>query len=270
MNRNILFIMIFLNSTLSYGQIENRWQPDSVYYNKKVKKIYVYQNSPKDLSEILEFDRNGKIIRVEKYTASYNRRSRRNKHIGIVTYHHYDTSGNLTQTTDSTYHLNGTFGIDKKIYDYKDNLLVSSKYYKRKFEIPYSETIYHYNPFKSTTVIKDDTLIIYKKTSEYDKEFYLKRTYGFVLEPKLKEGKGIINGDAISFSYADKNDREKFQSHKTIQNIFNEKGQIVEAKVKSVFRNDRVNEYTLQFKYYKNGLTKSVSGYIATYYKYEY
>jgi len=60
MRKYILFL-IFISEIIScYGQIENRWQPDSIYSNRNVKKIYVYLNSPKDLAEIVEFDKAGK------------------------------------------------------------------------------------------------------------------------------------------------------------------------------------------------------------------
>ncbi len=60
--KNFYLIIIFLTS-LSYSQIANRWQPDSVYENRKVKKILVFLNSPEDISEIVEFDKNGKRTR---------------------------------------------------------------------------------------------------------------------------------------------------------------------------------------------------------------
>ena len=33
--------------------------------------------------------------------------------------------------------------------------------------------------------------------------------------------------------------------------------------------NDRINEYELNYKYYENGLLKSVRGYVPRYFKYE-
>jgi vacuolar-type H+-ATPase subunit I/STV1 len=162
-------MLIFFNSILSFSQVENLWQPDSVYKNKKVKKIFVYENSSKDLSEIVELDRNGKIIRVEKYSASYNKRTRKLKSINRVTTHIYDELDKVTQKIDTIiYHHNNSVSTERTYFYYENDLLTSSKYFKGDFEKPSSETTYSHNPFTSTTTIKVDTIITYRKTKEYE------------------------------------------------------------------------------------------------------
>jgi len=168
MNRIAFLAIIFLNTTWCYGQIENRWQPNSVYKNKNVKRIYVYENSPKDLSEIVEFDRIGKVTRIEKYSASYNARTRKLKNAEMLTHHLYNSLGKLSQKIDSIiYPHYNSVSINKTFYNYKDGHLISSRYFKGRFEKPYSETIYTYEPFKSTTTIKEDIQITYIKTKRY-------------------------------------------------------------------------------------------------------
>jgi hypothetical protein len=256
---------------LSFGQVENRWQPDSVYKNKKVERILVYENSPKDLSEIVELDRSGKKIRIEKYSASYNNRTRRSKSIDRVSTHLYDSLGKITQIIDTIfYHHNNSVSTENTNFYYEEGLLILSKYFKGNFEKPSSETSYTHYPFTSTTTRKVDTLITYRKTKEYDKDFYVKRFYGYVLEAKLKEYQSTINGTTETTQYSDETDRQRFDDEKTIKNSFNEQEQLIESEIKSVFMNDRINEYTLTYNYYKNGLLKSIRGYVPLYYKYEY
>ena len=265
-----IFLILICISTLSYGQIENKWQPDSIYSNRKVKKIYVYLNSQKDLSEIVEFNRKGKRKRIEKYSASYNKRTRKSKTTSLRRNYKYNYQGRLEQIIDSTMYLNNSILIFKTNYEYDANgLLLLSEYY-RLFEKPYSVTKYSYEPFKSTTIRQNDSILVYEKTKEYDKDFYVKRFYGFYLEPKLKKVQSTNNGETNTVAYSDQNDFERYDDNKTIKNSFDEKGRLIKSEIKSIFMNDRTNEYELNYKYYKNGLLKSVRGYVPRYFKYEF
>ncbi|MBN8567177.1 MAG: hypothetical protein J0M25_10655 [Flavobacteriales bacterium] len=271
MKRIAIFILIFINSMLGYGQVENRWQPDSVYQNKKVKTIYVYENSPKDLSEIVELDRNGKKIRIQKYSASYNKRTRKSKSIDRVTTYIYGELGKVTHKIDTIiYHHNNSVSTEKTFFYYENDLLISSKYFKGNFENSSSETTYSQNPFTSTTTIKIDTVITYRKTKEYERDFYVKRFYGYVLEAKLKKEQITINRITETYSYSDETDRQRFDEEEIIKNTFNGYGQLLTSEIKSVFRNDRRSEYNLTYTYENNGLLKSIRGYVPLYYKYEY
>lgn len=271
MKTTAILLLIFFNSIFSFGQIENRWQPDSLYKNKEVKKIFVYENSPKDLSEIVELDRNGKVIRIEKYSASYNKKTRKSKSIDRVTTYIYDELGkNIHKIDTIIYHHNNSVSTEKTFFYYENDLLISSKNFKGSFENPSSETTYSYNPFTSTTTIKIDTVITYRKTKEYDRDFYVKRFYGHVLEAKLKKEQITINGTTETYSYSDETDRQRFDEEKIIKNTFNGYGQLLTSEIKSVFRNDRTSEYNLTYTYENNGLLKSIRGYVPLYYKYEY
>ena len=270
MNR-IIFLIFLCVSSLSYGQVENRWQPDSIYSNRKVKKIFVSQNSPKDLSEIVKFDKNGKIKRIEKYSTSYNRRTRKSKTIGLISNYQYDSKGFLIKIIDSTIYYDNSFGIDKKVFEYdSNNRILSRKYYKGKFEKPYNVTKYSYAPFTTTTTRSNDSIVMYQKVKEYDKNFYVKRFYGFYLEPKLKKIKTTIDGITNTVVYSDKTDLQRFVDDKTIKNSFDVNGRLIKSGIKSVFMNDRINEFELKYEYYKNGLLKSVHGYVPRYFKYEF
>lgn len=148
MNRSIFLILFLFYFSLNHAQPANIFQPDQVYKEKKVKKIYVYLNSPKDLSEIIEFDKNGKRIYEEKYSASYNARTRRLKGLAITTQYIYDSIGRLQQKVDKrSYDYNTSFD-NKTVYHYENGELVLSRHYQRNFDKPNSETSYSYNPLK--------------------------------------------------------------------------------------------------------------------------
>lgn len=260
MNR-LIFIIFISIPFWSFGQIENRWQPDSIYSNRQVKKVFVYLNSPKDLSEIVEFDRNGKRIRSTKYSASYNRKTRKHKSIDKINVYEYDSHNRLIKVIDSV-------GNDSITFKYgTNNKLISSR--KKLGSFVY-ETNYYYEPFKSTTTQKNDSIVVYEKTKEYEKEFYVSRFFGYYLESKLKKVKTTENGITNTLAYSDQTDLQRFEDNKTIDNSFNEKGQLIKSDIKSIFMNDRINEYELNYKYYENGLLKNVRGYVPRYFKYEF
>ncbi len=260
MNR-ILFLLFISIPIFSFGQVENKWQPDSIYLNRKVKKIFVYLNSPKDLSEIIEFDQTGKKVRSTKYSASYNRRTRKSKTIDKIHYYKYDSLNHLTKIVDSV-------GRDSSDFKYgKNNKLLFSRKNLGNYEY---ETHYQYEPFKTITKRKGDSTIVYHKTKEYDKDFYVNKFFGYVLNPKLKKKIVITEIDTLRYSYSDYEDLERFNETKEIRNQFNKQNQLIESEVKSVFLNDRINEYNLYYDYYKNGLLKSINGYVGRYFKYEY
>ena len=79
-----------------------------------------------------------------------------------------------------------------------------------------------------------------------------------------------INGIPNTTAYKDYADLEKFKDNETITNFFNDKGQLIKSDIYSVFMNDRVNEYELTYEYYKNGLLKSIRGYVPRYFEYEF
>ena len=260
MNR-IIFLIFISIPICSFGQIENRWQPDSIYANRQVKKIFVYLNSPKDLSEIVEFDRIGKKIRSTEYSASYNRRTRKHKSIDKINRYEYDSQNRLNKIIDTDVRDSITFKYGTK------GKLISS--IKNLGNFVY-ETKYYHNPFKTTTTRKKNSKVVYEKTKEYDKDFYVSRFYGSYLEPKLKKATDTINGIINTTAYKDQNDLQKFEDDETITNAFGEKSQLIKSDIYSVFMNDRISEYQLNYKYYKNGLLKSVRGYVPRYFKYEY
>lgn len=259
---NRLIFIIFLSIPLwSFGQIENKWQPDSIYSNRQVKKIFVYLNSPKDLSEIVEFDRNGKRIRSTKYSASYNRKTRKRKRIEKINLFKYNNKNQLIKIIDLV-------GQDLTTFKYGNNgKIISSRKNLGNFNY---ETKYFYEPYKSTTTRNKDSIVVYEKSKEYEKDFYVSRFFGYYLEPKLKKVKTTENGITYTLANSDKTDLQRFEDNKTIDNSFNEKGQLIKSDIKSVFMNDRINEYELNYKYYKNGLLKSVRGYVPRYLKYEF
>ncbi|MFC2186593.1 hypothetical protein ACFCT7_04675 [Fulvivirgaceae bacterium LMO-SS25] len=260
MNRILFLIFIFL-PIYSFGQIENKWQSDSLYANRQVKKIFVFLNSPKDLAEVVEFDRTGKRIRSTEHSASYDRNTRKSKTIEKINLFEYDTQNRLVKIIDS-------IGKDSTTFKYGTNGKLTSSQ-KNLGSFVY-ETTYSYQPYQSTTTRRNDSIIVYQKTKEYDKDFYVKRFYGFHFEPKLKKVLDTINGIPNTTAYKDYTDLEKFEDDKTITNTFNEEGQLIKSNIHSLFMNDRKNDFELYYEYYKNGLLKSVRGYLPRYFEYKY
>lgn len=226
-----------------------------------MKKILVYLNSPKDLSEIVDFDKSGKIIRSIKYSASYDKRSRERKAIQQTMLYNYDSLNRLVSIVDS----DGTDSI-LSFYDPAGKLFSSRK----KLSNLVYHTNYYHNPFKSITTVLRDTMVVYEKTKEYERDFYLKSHYGYYYEPKLKKDSSFVNGQLNITSYSDHNDMQRFEDNETLINTFDEDGRLIKSEIRSVFMNDRVSEYELYYKYFKNGLLKSVRGYVPRYFEYEY
>ena len=115
-----------------------------------------------------------------------------------------------------------------------------------------------------------DSIVVYEKTKEYERDFYVKRFYGYYFDPKLKKDTSIVSGEINITSYSDHDDLQRFKDDKTLKNTFGLDGRLIKSEIRSVFMNDRINEYELYYKYYKNGLLKSVRGYVPRYFKYEF
>jgi hypothetical protein len=271
MNKVLILICLVLSSG-AYGQSENSSQPDSVYKNRRVRKITRFENSTRDLAAITYLDTDGRKIRSIVYSASYNAKTRKNKRIERTKYYKYNSNMRLIQIIDSTAHFDGSFGVDYTVFFY-DSLgrLTKCQDYQEKFpDSTNFETIYYYKPFKSIKVQRRDTLIVNHMTSEYENDFYTKRRYGYTWEPKLKEGLMVIGQDTSKVQYPDYKELQKFNSNTVLTNTFNSKGQIISSDFNQVFMNDRTVTHKLTYFYYPNGLLKSVRGYIPDFFEYEY
>jgi hypothetical protein len=115
-----------------------------------------------------------------------------------------------------------------------------------------------------------DSTVVYEKTKEYERDFYVKRFFGYYLEPKLNRDQSTIDGVTNTTAYSDYENLERFEDKKSIKNTFDSNSRLIKSEIRSVFMNDRINEYELYYKYYKNGLLKSVRGYVGRYFEYEY
>ena len=125
-----------------------------------------------------------------------------------------------------------------------------------------SYSTYQHNPFSKKTTLTKDSIIIFNVTKTYDKDYYVNRSFGYTLSPRLKKDTSFLEGEFQISSYSDYSELIEYDQQKSIDNEFNKKGQLVESKVHSRFMNDRINEYKLTYKYYKNGLLKSIRGYV--------
>lgn len=220
-------------------------------------------NSPKDLSEVIEFDKDSKRMRSTHYSASYNRKTRKRKYVEAVYIFSYDSLGKISSIVD-------TLGVGYiQIYYFYNSEGRISKKEKNLGNFHYVST-YSYNPLIKTTIRTKDSVIVYHKTTEYDQDFYERRVHGYVMESKLKRVTTIIDGVENTLAYSDETDLQRFNEDRKIVNTFDEQGRILTADVHSIFMNDRVFESFLRFDYYKNGLLKSERGYVPMYFKYEF
>lgn len=269
--KHFLTLITFFIFAQAHGQIDNRSQPDSIYQNRKVKKIYVFLNSKKDLSETIEFDRDGRKVRSVKYSASYDKKTRERKKIDLISSFKYDINSRLIQIVDTVIYWDNSYRINNHYFNYDTNgVLNDIKYYQAPFETPVSETYYYQNPFRTTTVRRNDTSILYCKTKEYDNGFYVNKFYGYYYEAKLKSGFSVFQGDTSRHQYSDYSDMQRFEDTETIKNTFNSKGQLTTSDVNSVFMNNRTLKYKLTYSYYSNGLLESIRGYVPEFFKYEF
>lgn len=270
MNRLLLLTCLIL-SISAYAQDENSCQPASVYKNRLVKRIFTYQNSPRDLSVVTSLDKGGQPIRSIYYSISYNGKTRRNKRIERTKHYRYESNMRLVQEIDSTVHSDDTFSVDNTFF-YYDSLgrMTKSQVFSGDFKTSNYETSYRYEPHEATTIQRKGTLITYQKTKEYENGFYVKRFYGYYLEPKLKTSFRVQGQDTIKYQYSDENNLQKFNDNMVLKNSFNTSGQIVSSDINSVFMNDRTVNHKLTYYYYPNGLLKSVRGYIPEFFEYEF
>jgi len=245
----------------SYGQIENRWLPDSIYATNKVRTVYVYLNSPKDLSEIIEIDKYGRITKTSKYNASYNRKTRNRKCIEDVVNYKY-IKGILIETNNQT----NTY---KTLYNYSEEGKLISKEQIRNGYRSYYTTCQH-DPYSETTTLIKDSIIMFSVTKTYDKDHYVNGSFGYSLNPTLRKDSSYLDRELHISQYSDYNDLVRYNQQKSIDNEFNKGGQLIRSKVHSRFMNDRIKEYTLTYKYHRNGLLKSIRGYVPRFFKYDY
>jgi hypothetical protein len=178
----------------------------------------------------------------------------------------------LIKIIDSTAHFDGSYTADNTFffYDSLDRLTKSQKYQEKFPESPNYETLYYYDPYRSTTIQRRDSLIVYHKTKEYENDFYVKRFYGYYLESKLKNSFRVEVQDTIKYQFSDPKDLQKFNDDSVFSNRFNSSGQIINSDINTVFMNDRIVKHKLTYYYHPNGLLKSVRGYIPEFFEYEF
>jgi hypothetical protein len=266
--RLIALLVIMLTTIGVSAQLENEFQPDSIYFNRKVKTIYVYENSRRDLSRIIQLNDKGFRIRITYYSASYNKKTRKAKAIERLTLFKYDSQMRLIQIIDS---FGYSSGINNEYFYYRQNgMLDSSKDFQTRFQTPVSETYYYTNPRRSLIIKRNGTSIIYYMTTEYDMDFYEKKSYGYNVESKLKDGFTVNGNDTLRFQYSDYSDMQTFGDTTVIANTFNSKGQLTTSAVNQIFMTNRTFACKLSYSYYSTGLLKSILGYVPEFFKYEF
>ena len=114
--KQILTLITLFFFSQTFGQIDNRSQPDSIYQNRKVKKIYAFLNSKNDLSEIIEFDRDGRKVRSFKYSASYDKKTRGRKTIDLISTFKYDSKLRLTQIIDFVVYYDKSYRVNNRYF----------------------------------------------------------------------------------------------------------------------------------------------------------
>lgn len=277
MNKLLLFTFLICFSSLSFGQYENILQPDSIYSVRKVKNIFIYDNSLKDLIKIVEFDQSGKRKRIEYYTPSFDRQSRKRKFIIEIATLQYNSNNKFIKRIDSTFYPGTPSKIQMSLcqYDSENNLLVT-RYYDSENKSPRILTRYSYDPYKRTSINIEDSIVTSQGITEYDKDFYTKQYSSWSFCQTLEEIKK--NKKPVTKIAYDRMELNKCTTNRTIKNTFNSKGQLIKSDIKSIYDSNRKHEYQQNYKYYKNGLIKSITGdmdkvnngYTPWYYKYEF
>lgn len=232
-----------------------------MYVRKNVKKIYVYLNSKKDLSQIIDFDKEGRKTRSTKYSASYNRTTRKSKRIQQISLYKYDSLDRIIEIADSIGTTNVTFQYDR------NGKLILSQTLMGNFKY---ETEHYYYPYKTITRRKRNSKIVYEKTKEYENDFFVNKSFGYYYEPKVKKTTEVNDGVINTVAYSDHESLIRHEDDKSIVNEFDNEGKLVNSEITSVFMNDRIIQFDLHYKYYKNGLLKSIRGYVPRYFKYEF
>jgi hypothetical protein len=268
-----LIIILVILAGQARGQVPdyNSIQPDSVYHNNKVKRIFVYDNSPKDLGKIIEVDINGHFTKILLYSASYDKATRARKGIEITVRYVYNSKGQLIERIDSASYVTSSEGTDRTCYFYDTTgVLKTSTYYRRQYLD--TKTEYGSSPFRSITIRRslNDSLITYQDVTEYDRDFYKKSWWGYSRESTLKTITAVKGTDTIRGQYSDDKDLSKQEWVEEDINRFNAKGQLISSNENQHFTSVdgwKPFQTTYFYSYYKNGLLKGGGG---GYYKYEF
>jgi hypothetical protein len=267
------FVILFIFAFQAKGQVpdEHSIQPDSVYRSNKVKRIFVYDNSPKDLGKVIDLDNNGHFTKILLYSASYDKATRARKGIEITVRYVYNSKGQLIERIDSASYVTSSEGTDRTYYFYDTTgVLKASTYYRRQYLD--TKTEYGSNPFNSVTIRRslNDSLITYQDVTEYDRDFYKRSWWGYSWTIPSKIGVVVKRSDTTRYEYADYTDMEKFEWVEEDINRFNAKGQLIYSYENQHFTSVygwKPFQSKYFYSYYKNGLLKD--GYMG-YYKYEF
>lgn len=255
----IISSLLTLFASQLFGQIDNAFQPDSVYSTNRVNKIYVYLNSKRDLSKIISLNQEGKIVKTVEYSASYNKRTRTRKSVNAIQLYSYNNDGKLLSVHDSV-------GKENHDYFYSDNeKLDSSRLTRGNFTYRYS-----YYSDSIVTVSAQDSIIVYKSSKTFDRNFYVNRVTGYNLQPTTIKDSVSVDGKLQVYTSRDQSQMIKYVNDKNLENTFDENGKLISSKVSSLFMTNRSLAYDLTYHYYRNGLLKSIRGYVPRFYKYEY
>jgi hypothetical protein len=264
----IFFLTIFFTSINFCFAQDEKYQPDSIYANRKVREIKIFMNSPKDLSRIIHLNENGQRLKVENFSASNDKKSRKFKGLQSVSFYNYNDQNKLIKIVDSSSYYENyheiSYEIGNTVFEYdKDGFLKSEKYFKSDNLESYRQINYSYLPYKTNLIVKNDTIVTLNWITEYDKNFYVSREYGFSFQPKVEYITVIENGKEfkVSHDYLERHETDLYYNNK-----FDEDGK----RVSSDLINKGHNVYKLEYKYFSNGLLKSERGYVPIYFEYVY
>lgn len=261
--KTIFLIIFFVGNNFCFAQDE-RYQPDSIYANRKVREIKIFMNSPKDLSRIVHLNGNGQRLKIESFDASYDKKSRKRKRLHSVSFYNYDEQHKLVKIVDSTIYYNNSHSINKTMFEYdKDGLLKSEKHFMRDELESYRQINYLYSPYRTNLIVKNDTIVTLNWITEYDKDFYISREYGFSFQPKVEYQKVVENGKefTIPHNYLERRETDLYYNNK-----FDENGK----RVSSDLINKRHKVHKIEYKYFPNDLLMSEKGYVPIYFEYVY
>ncbi|NUY82686.1 hypothetical protein HUK80_17420 [Flavobacterium sp. MAH-1] len=257
----LILSIIFFNS--SFAQ-EERYQPDSIYANRKVKIIKIFINSPQDLSQIVHLNKSGQPTKVENYDASYDKKSRETKRLHSVSFYYYNDKQKLVKVVDSAMYSSGSRSTGKTFFEYdNDGFLKCEKYFRNDDLESYRQINYSYSPYRTNLITRNDTIVTLNETMEYDKDFYTSRQHGFYFQPKVEYKTVTENGIEFHIQH-DYLERRETDLH--FNNKFDSQGK----RISSNLINKGHKVHKLEYRYFANGLLKSESGYVPIYFEYDY
>lgn len=271
--RILFFLILLIPSLISNAQEEYLLQPQKFIKENDVYKLYKYEGKAQQLTQIIEFDSLGRVVKVIKPVLT----KKRDLNIQdikpeYVTYFQYNSNGKLINIADTVYQnddylsqmtfiffdstaknefLNRPEFLIKKtdLTHSSDGEIMMKKHYNENNKLYYVKE-YSYQPYSIKTQFFQDSLVIEEFTMEYEKEIYPKNFFGYNLNPLVKDSVSNIQ-------YSDYKQAKKQEHIYLYDNKFDSSGRLIESNVKMNDIRGQRNAVHL-YNYNEKGLLEQV------------